>query len=212
VSPTIDSDNILVSGARSARWTGTLTPQTSGIHRFSLRISGVARLFVDGRLVASGASEGLDAIIAGAPPLTAQGTAALSAGTPVSIVIEYSLGSSFTGSRLHFGWQPPDPALLADAVAAASAAEVAVVFANDVTYEGMDRTSLALPGDQDQLIEAVAAANPRTIVVLHTAGPVLMPWLAQVAGVIEAWYPGQQSGNAIAAVLFGDVDPAAGSR
>jgi beta-glucosidase len=72
----------------------------------------------------------------------------------------------------------------------------------------MDRTSLSLPGDQDQLIEAVAAVNPRTIVVLHTAGPVLMPWLAQVAGVIEAWYPGEESGNAIAAVLFGDADPA----
>jgi beta-glucosidase len=72
----------------------------------------------------------------------------------------------------------------------------------------MDRTSLSLPGDQEHLIEAVAAANPRTIVVLHTAGPVLMPWLPKVAGVIEAWYPGQQSGTAIAATLFGEADPA----
>jgi beta-glucosidase len=71
----------------------------------------------------------------------------------------------------------------------------------------MDRSSLALPGDQDELIAAVAAANPRTIVVLHTAGPVLMPWLPEVAAVLEAWYPGQESGDAIAAVLFGDVDP-----
>jgi beta-glucosidase len=72
----------------------------------------------------------------------------------------------------------------------------------------MDRTSLELPGDQDRLIEAVAAANRRTIVVLHTAGPVLMPWLSKVSSVIEAWYPGQQSGRAIAATLFGDADPA----
>ena len=81
------------------------------------------------------------------------------------------------------------------------------MFANDVSSEGMDRPSLALPGDQDQLISAVAAANPRTIVVLHTAGPVLMPWLSRVAGVLEAWYPGQQSGTAIAATLFGKSDP-----
>jgi beta-glucosidase len=207
VSSTIDSDKILVSGSFSARWTGTLTPQTSGIHRFSLRHAGVARLYVDGQLVASGDSEGLDAVITGTPPVTAQGTIALSAGTPVPVVIEYSLGSSFAGSSLHFGWQPPD-ALVAEAVAVAGTADLALVFANDVTSEGMDRASLALPGDQDRLIAAVAAVNPRTIVVLHTAGPVLMPWLAQVAGVVEAWYPGEQSGNAIAAVLFGDVDPA----
>ena len=84
---------------------------------------------------------------------------------------------------------------------------MAVVFANDVSSEGMDRPSLTLPGDQDRLIAAVAAANPHTIVVLHTAGPVLMPWLSKVAGVLEAWYPGQQSGTAIAATLFGQADP-----
>ena len=67
--------------------------------------------------------------------------------------------------------------MLARAVQAARRARVAIVFVNDVSSEGMDRTSLELPGDQDRLIEAVAAANPRTIVVLHTAGPVLMPWL-----------------------------------
>ena len=207
VSSTIDSDAVLPAGSFSARWTGTLTPSSSGIHRFALRHGGVARLYVDGQLVATGDSQGLDALIPGAPALTAQGTAALTAGNPVPVVIEYSLGATITGARLHFGWQPPEPGRLAEAVGAASAADVALVFVNDVTSEGMDRTSLSLPGDQDQLIEAVAAANPRTIVVLHTSAPVLMPWLAQVAGVIEAWYPGQQSGNAIAAVLFGDVEP-----
>src|SRR6185437_3050530 len=70
-----------------------------------------------------------------------------------------------------------------------------------------DRSTLALPGDQDALIEAVAAVNPRTIVVLDNGGPVLMPWLNRVAAVVEAWYPGQQFGAALAAVLFGDSDP-----
>ena len=81
------------------------------------------------------------------------------------------------------------------------------MFANDAQGEGMDRNSLELPGDQDQLIEAVAHANRHTIVVLNTGGPVLMPWLHDVAGVLEAWYPGQQFGTAIAAVLFGDASP-----
>ena len=71
----------------------------------------------------------------------------------------------------------------------------------------MDRTTLALPGDQDQLIDAVAAVNRRTIVVLNTGGPVLMPWLHHVEGVLQAWYPGQQFGAALASVLFGDSDP-----
>ena len=71
----------------------------------------------------------------------------------------------------------------------------------------MDRGSLALPGDQDALISAVAAANPRTVVVLNTGGPVLMPWLSEVGAVLQAFHPGQQFGAAVAAVLFGDADP-----
>jgi beta-glucosidase len=86
-------------------------------------------------------------------------------------------------------------------------AKEAVVFVNDQETEGADRSSLQLPGNQDQLIAAVAAANPRTVVVLNTGAPVLMPWLSQVAGVVEAWYPGQDDGTAIANVLFGHVNP-----
>ena len=71
----------------------------------------------------------------------------------------------------------------------------------------MDRTTLALAGDQDELISAVAAANPRTIVVLNTGGPVLMPWLGDVEAVLQAWYPGERFGAAVADVLFGDTDP-----
>jgi beta-glucosidase len=93
------------------------------------------------------------------------------------------------------------------AAAAAAGAQQAVVFVNDVETEGADRTSLELPGNQNQLIEAVAAANPHTVVVLNTGAPVLMPWLSQIAGLVEAWYPGQDDGTAIAQVLFGQADP-----
>jgi len=93
------------------------------------------------------------------------------------------------------------------AVAAARKSDVAVVFASDYETESSDLTSINLPGGQNQLISAVAAANPNTIVVLNTGSAVTMPWLNQVKGVLEAWYPGQEDGNAIASVLFGDTDP-----
>jgi beta-glucosidase len=73
--------------------------------------------------------------------------------------------------------------------------------------EGHDAESLALPRDQDKLIAAVAAANPRTIVVLETGNPVAMPWRDQVGAIVEAWYPGQRGGEAIANVLFGAINP-----
>ena len=98
---------------------------------------------------------------------------------------------------------------LAAAAKIAGAAHTAIVFVHTDETEDKDRPDLALPGNQDKIIEAVAEANPRTIVVLDTGGAVLMPWIDKVAGVIEAWYPGQEDGNAIAAVLFGDVNPAA---
>ena len=93
------------------------------------------------------------------------------------------------------------------AVVAARHARIAVVFAGDFNMEGVDRNSLNLPGDANTLISAVAAVNHHTIVVLNTGGAVLMPWLAHVAGVVEAWYPGQEDGTAIAQVLTGAVDP-----
>jgi beta-glucosidase len=95
----------------------------------------------------------------------------------------------------------------AQAAAAAAKAQVAVVFASYSEREGSDLTSISLPRRQNVMIKSVAAANPNTIVVLNTGGPVLMPWLSRVKGVLEAWYPGQEDGTAIAAVLFGDIDP-----
>jgi beta-glucosidase len=110
------------------------------------------------------------------------------------------------GDRPLLGWRNVSGELAA-AVRLARLSQVAVVFAGDYSSEGMDRPDLALPGDENELIASVAAANPRTIVVLNTAGPVLMPWLSKVAAVVEAWYPGEEDGSAIAAVLSGRVDP-----
>ena len=96
---------------------------------------------------------------------------------------------------------------LAAAAEAAKGADVAVVVVGQWMTESEDAPDLSLPDGQDALIEAVAAANPRTIVVLESGGPVAMPWLGKVGAVVEAWYPGARGGEAIADVLFGQVDP-----
>jgi beta-glucosidase len=96
---------------------------------------------------------------------------------------------------------------LTSAAAAAKAAGVAVVMVGDTESEGADQPSLSLSGRQDQLVEAVAAANPHTVVVVKSGNPVLMPWVNDVPAVVEAWYPGEEDGNAVADVLFGAVDP-----
>jgi len=95
---------------------------------------------------------------------------------------------------------------IAQAVALAKTADVAIVMVGDYTTEGKDH-ELTLTGNQDELIQAVAAANSNTVVVLKTGSAVLMPWLDNVPALLEAWYPGEEDGNAVAAMLFGDVNP-----
>jgi beta-glucosidase len=96
---------------------------------------------------------------------------------------------------------------ITDAVAAARKADVAIVFATQWQTEGLDVPDLSLPHGQDDLIAAVAAANPDTIVVLETGGPVLMPWLDRTAAVLAVWFPGARGGEAIASILFGRTNP-----
>jgi beta-glucosidase len=100
----------------------------------------------------------------------------------------------------------------ARAAEVARKADVAVVVVGDYQTEGADKACLTLEcppdnGDQDALVEAVAAAQPRTVVVLETGGPVLTPWRDKVGALLAAWYPGQEGGRAVARVLFGDIDP-----
>ncbi|MFG2322502.1 glycoside hydrolase family 3 protein [Streptomyces sp. NPDC048568] len=190
----------------SAKWTGTLAPTTTGLHRFSLLPSGTTTLKIDGRTVVSGTRQ-MARFFLGPYDYPLQGTAELTAGRAVSVEITYNNATAEPGtSGLTFGWQTDS--LIPAAVTAARVADAAVVFVNRVAGEGMDHDGYALPGDQDQLITAVAAANPRTIVVLNTDGPVASPWLNDVEAVVQAWYAGRGAGTAIAAVLFGDSDPA----
>lgn len=96
---------------------------------------------------------------------------------------------------------------VSEAAAAAKTADIVIVFATQWSGEGFDQPDLSLPDGQDAMIAAVAAANPNTVVVLQTGGPVLMPWLDKTAAVLQAWYPGIRGGEAIASVLFGETNP-----
>jgi beta-glucosidase len=122
----------------------------------------------------------------------------------------YTLSISGGGESSNLSWATPSALELGldAAVAAAKAASTAVVVVSDDTEsEATDRLSLDLPSAQNELISDVAAANPHTVVVVDAGAPIAMPWLNQVASVVDAWYPGQSNGTSLADVLFGKVDP-----
>lgn len=198
----------------SARLSGIFRPTESGIHRVGVYAAGLAKVYVDGRLVADAwrnwtkgrtfFEEGCDEVI---------GEVALEAGRAHEIRIEFATKPFATLGLAAFSvgiGKPLGDEAIAEAVAAASETEVALVFvgrSGEWDTEGSDLATIALPGRQNDLVAAVAKANPNTVVVLQTGGPIEMPWLGEVAAVLEAWYPGQEAGNAIADVLTGAAEP-----
>lgn len=188
------------TGTTSVAWSATLDANVTGTYGFDLSTNGLATLFVDGQRVAK--SEGsVDLAPATAELWLTQGSHA--------VRVEYALNAA-TSPQLKVGWKAPPRAMDANiraAADAASRADVAVVVVRDLESESVDRPGLTLPNDQDRLIEAVARANPRTIVVLTTGSAVTMPWNAKVPAVLEAWYGGTRGGTALARVLFGEVNP-----
>jgi beta-glucosidase len=180
----------------SAKWTGTLTPPSTGGYTFSLSSDDGSRLFVNGQqIIANWADQ---------PRTTKTGTVSLTAGQPVSIEVDYFQDGG--GSELELGWQVPDQDLHGQAVAAARSADTAIVFVDKGEGEGADLGDIDLPGDQNQLVADVAAANPDTVVVVNSGSAITMPWAGSVRGIVENWYPGQEDGNAVAALLYGDVN------
>jgi beta-glucosidase len=142
---------------------------------------------------------------------TAGGLAPLSGGggsaevmAPYIVSPSAAIADASGGATVSYSPGESDPAT---AATAAADSDVAIVVLSVASSEFTDRPSLSLTTAQNALVEAIAAANPRTIVVLDTPGAVLMPWLDSVAGVLAAWYPGQENGKALASVLFGDTNP-----
>jgi len=177
--------------AWSARATASFTPRVTGAHRFKVKGNGVSSLTVDGAAVGD--------------------SVALVAGQPVLLELVATSDDPQIRLAAELRCAPPEaPDALETAVAAAAAAEVALVVVgldNDWETEGRDRTSLELPGRQVELIEAVAAVQPRTVVAVVAGSPVDLSWAGSVPGLLWCWLPGQEGGRAVADALFGDVDP-----
>ncbi|WP_055523723.1 beta-glucosidase [Streptomyces graminilatus] len=197
-----------------------LTLSEPGAHRLEFGCTGRFTLTVDGTEVLSGDDDrGVDHILDSThshPEL--RGIDVEVGGEPRRLSVRADLGvieaggyGSFVTAQLRHA--PPAPTRreeIAEAVAAARVADVAVVVVGtneEVESEGWDRTGLDLPAPQDDLVRAVLAANPRTIVVVNAGAPVLLPWAREAPVLLWAWLPGQEAGHALADVLFGRTEP-----
>ncbi|MFE8595954.1 beta-glucosidase H [Archangium violaceum] len=195
----------------SARLAMRFTPDEDGVHHFGLVSAGLSRLFVDGRLVVDNWSAwkpGDTYFGSGSDEVT--GTLELQAGRAYDVTIEYATPAEGMRAVRVGVTRPLGDKHLERAVRLAADSDVALVFVGhngEWDTEAVDRPHMDLVGRQNELVSRVASANPNTIVVLQTGAPVALPWLDAVAGVLQAWYPGQEAGNAIADVLFGDAEP-----
>jgi beta-glucosidase len=200
--------NFALLGDLSARWTGDLVAPETADYELGLTSRGTARLFLDGKLLVENTGE----------TVSSKGTSVrLRAGEPHNVRIEYSAtkDSKYQGGQIRFFWKHDDSVMapaMRDAVADARAADAAIVVVRDYETEGgsreADRPDLNLPAEQDQLIRRVSQANPNTVVVVTTGGVTKTSnWEQNVPAILQAWYPGQEQGNAIADIVFGDVNP-----
>ncbi len=200
--------NFGLFGDLSARWTGELIAPETADYRLGVTSRGEARVWLDGELLVENTSD----------TVTSEGVSVrLRAGEPHSVRIEYSAEpfSQYQGGQIRFFWEHDESVMapaMRDAVADARTADAAVVVVRDYETEGgsreADRPHLALPKEQEQLIRRVARANPNTVVVITTGGVTkTSTWEEDVPAILQAWYPGQEQGNAIADILFGDVNP-----
>jgi len=201
----------------SARLRGSFTPVVSGAQTFALGCAGKARLRVDGQLVIDQWNDpepGDSWFGAGSVERTVD--LPMESGRGVELELEFSSegvrtfeGAGITGIKLgHTLAVPPDAIERAAAAARDADAAVVVVGLNaDWETEGGDKADLRLPGRQEELIEAVAAANPKTVVVVNAGAPLELDWAERVPGILWAWYGGQEAGRAIADLLLGDAVP-----
>lgn len=196
----------------SARVRTQFVAEESGTHSLGLVSAGRSRLFLDGELVVDNwTKQESGTAFFGLGSKEVHAEVELTAGHSCEIVVEYSALAMGGLGGLTIGCLPPQPDdLLERAVAAAADADLAIVVVGsnpDWESEGRDRKSIDLPGRQVELIEKVAAANPRTIVVVNAGSPLEMAWADCVPAVVQLWYPGQEGAQALAEVLCGDRDP-----
>lgn len=200
--PTVRGDFALL-GDLSARWTGSMTAPATGEYRLGLTARGEATLRIDGTTFVTHSGD-LSSV---------SRTVQLTAGEEHTVQIDYAAraATTYQGGQVRFFWEHAEDVLSPEmraAVDAARDADAAVLVLRDYETEGADKPSIELPKEQDQLIRQVAAVNPNTTVVLNTGAPSrTSTWQDGVPAIVQSWYPGQEQGNAIADVLFGDVNP-----
>ncbi|MFC7920344.1 beta-glucosidase family protein [Streptomyces cinereoruber] len=213
-------DGVTHEALASVEVVGTFTPRETGAHAFGTRGLGAFVLTVAGETVFDGVqamgseTDPFEAFF-GSPVVRAE--VPLTAGETVEVSLLHIPDKQFAAplpavafSLVHLGPRRDPDELIAEAVEAARAADTAVVVVattERVESEGFDRTDLALPGRQDDLVRAVAAANPNTVVVVNAGSPVEMPWREDVAAILLTWFPGQEGGAALADVLTGAEEP-----
>lgn len=194
---TVSTAQAAPTGTASATWTAQLNADVAGDYGFDVVTGAAVVVSIDG-----------------APVLNV--AAGVATSTPQQVQVPLTAGShsiqvDYTGNgTLKVGLNAPAGSLDANmraAVDAAASSDVAVIVARDLESESIDRPTLTLPNDQDRLISAVLAANPKTVVVLNTGSAVTMPWKDNASSIVEAWYGGTRQGAALASVLFGDVNP-----
>jgi beta-glucosidase len=190
------------------RWEGDLMVPEDGDYRLRLRHNGQMRIFLDGKKILDSSVSNSEKHIIG------EAICRLKTGRKMKLVIDYIRNSQQDivfyklGMGMHFA-SGADPRF-ERALQLAKSADKVVFFGGmpeAFETEGEDRESMNLPGGQDELIQAMADVNPNTVVVLNTGAPVSMPWMDKVAGIVEAYYPGMENGNAVVRVLLGEVNP-----
>ncbi len=197
----------------SFRATTIFTPDRSGPHVITLVDLGRARLFIDGAVALdyADADQPRGAEAFGMASTEREAPIELTAGTPIHLVVEYSSEGTMFLYLAKIGLRPAATGReIDDAVAVAAAADVAVVIvgtSDEWETEGHDRASMDLPGAQDELVRRVAAANPRTVVLVNSGAPVTMPWADDVAAIVQIWLGGQEMAPAVDGVLFGEAEP-----
>ena len=220
-----------LNGRVAVRFSGTLTAPVDGDYQLAVTSLGTFRLSLDGRdlldTVTAGQTFGGVAVeplypyggltlqTATSRPRVYTVAYALTAGQTYDLQLDYAADTAeqgfLTGAQLRLGWvMPPGsqpPAALAAAQLAADC-DLAIVVVRDYESEAADRPHLRLPGGQEDLVRAVTAANPNNVVVIMTGAPVdVQGWADQAGAIVQAWYPGQAQGDALARLLLGDVNP-----
>ncbi|PGH11907.1 hypothetical protein AJ79_04599 [Helicocarpus griseus UAMH5409] len=202
---------------------GTFTPDESGTYDFSVTVVGTGKLFIDGELVVDNSkNQKRGTAFFSMGTVEVFGSKDLNAGQTYKVFFQFGsgpTGDAANGSHELFGpgafrfsgcKRRDEEESIAQAVELASKHDQVVIFAglnNDWESEGYDRENMDLPPGSDELISRVIAANPKTAVVIQSGTPVTMPWANDAQALLQAWYGGNEAGNGIADVLFGDVNP-----